>query len=112
MASIRRVHPSSIANLFVRSILADIGELHGGFSRDHWQATLAAFGHRCAYTGRPLTEAETDRDHAVPLNRTSGGLHMYGNLLPACRQANNEKGCCPTTRSCAACRAVSRASTD
>lgn len=95
MASIRRVHPSSIANLFVRSILADIGELHGGFSRDHWQATLAAFGHRCAYTGRPLTEAETDRDHAVPLNRTSGGLHMYGNLLPACRQANNEKGSLP-----------------
>ena len=95
MASIRRVHPSSIANLFVRSILADIGELHGGFTRDHWQATLTAFGHRCAYTGRALSEAETDRDHAVPLNRTSGGLHMFGNLLPACRQANNEKGSLP-----------------
>lgn len=95
MASIRRVHPSSIANLFVRSILADIGELHGGFTRDHWQATLTAFSHRCAYTGRALSEAETDRDHAVPLNRTSGGLHMFGNLLPACRQANNEKGSLP-----------------
>lgn len=92
MATIRRVHPSSIANLFIRSILADIGELQGGFTSQHWQQTLEYFGHRCAYTGLLLKPEETDRDHAVPLNRTSGGLHVYGNLLPACRQANNEKG--------------------
>ncbi|GAB3840315.1 HNH endonuclease [Hymenobacter jeollabukensis] len=92
MATIRRVHHSSIANLFVRSLLADVGEMHGGFTKEHWQATLDFFGNRCAYTGKALAPADIDRDHAIPLNRASGGLHRFGNLLPACRQANNEKG--------------------
>jgi hypothetical protein len=91
-ASIRRVHPASIANLFVRGILADIGQQLGGFSLEDWDDTLTFFKNRCAYTGQELAPANLDRDHAVPVNREYAGLHMHGNLVPASRAANNEKG--------------------
>ena len=32
-----------------------------------------------------------DRDHAIPMNRDHCGLHLYGNVLPATREANRQK---------------------
>ncbi len=87
----RRWNPGDAANSFVRVVLSDAGELLGGLSEDEWQRTLAFFDHRCAYTGEKLG-AEAVRDHAVPVNRTHCGLHLYGNVLPTTRAANSEKG--------------------
>lgn len=87
----RRWNPGDAANSFVRVMLSDAGELLGGLSEDEWQRTLAFFNHQCAYTGETLG-AEIVRDHAVPVNRTHCGLHLYGNVLPATRAANSEKG--------------------
>ena len=87
----RRWNPGDAANSFVRVVLSDAGELLGGLSEDEWQRTLAFFNHQCAYTGETLG-AEIARDHAVPVNRTHCGLHLYGNVLPATRAANSEKG--------------------
>ena len=87
----RRWNPGDAANSFVRVVLSDAGELLGGLSEDEWQRTLAFFDHRCAYTGETLG-AEVVRDHAVPVNRTHCGLHLYGNVLPTTRAANSEKG--------------------
>ena len=77
--------------VFVRVVLSDAGELLGGLSEDEWCQTLDFFNHRCAYTGEKLG-ADGVRDHAVPVNRTHCGLHLYGNVLPTTRAANSEKG--------------------
>ena len=87
----RKTNPGNAANAFVRVILSDAGTMLGGMSEDEWQKTLDWFGGRCAYTGEELAEGETDRDHAIPMNRAHCGLHLYGNVLPATREANGRK---------------------
>ena len=49
------------------------------------------FGGRCAYTGDVLVDGRMDRDHAIPMNRTHCGIHLYGNVLPATKEANRQK---------------------
>ena len=63
----------------------------GGVNEDEWQMTVDWFGGRCAYTGEELAEGETDRDHAIPMSSAHCGLHLYGNVLPATREANGRK---------------------
>ena len=63
----------------------------GGLREDEWQETLEWFDGRCAYTGERLADGETERDHAIPMNRTHCGLHLYGNLVPATREADRRK---------------------
>lgn len=48
---------------------------------------LAQFDNACAYCKAP-PEVE---DHLVPRNRTSGGLHSWGNVVPSCRRCNGLK---------------------
>ena len=88
----RKTNPGNAANAFVRVILSDAGTMLGRMSEDEWQKTLDWFGGRCAYTGEELAAGETDRDHAIPMNRAHCGLHLYGNVLPATRDANRPKG--------------------
>ncbi len=87
----RRSTPGGAANTFVRVILTDAGALLGGLTDEEWERTLAWFAGRCAYTGEALAEGRTDQDHAVPMNRAHCGLHLYGNVLPATRDANRRK---------------------
>ena len=87
----RRWNPGDAANVFVRVILSDAGMMLGGLTDLEWDQTLAWFGGRCAYTDEVLVEERTDRDHAVPMNRIHCGLHLYGNVLPAAREANRLK---------------------
>ena len=42
-----------------------------------------------AYTGQTLNEME--RHHAIPMNRAHCGLHLYGNVVPATKEANRRK---------------------
>jgi hypothetical protein len=85
-----RPTPGVVANSLVRYILTQAGLAAGGLSNEQWQRTLQAFNGCCAYTGQPLAPAE--KEHAVPMNRTQGGLHVFGNVLPATGAANREKG--------------------
>lgn len=87
----RRWNPGDAANALVRVILSDAGALLGGLTESEWDATLSWFGGRCAYTGHALTHGQMERDHAVPMNRTHCGLHLYGNVLPSTREANRQK---------------------
>lgn len=48
------------------------------------------FENRCAYCEKKLGDS-FDVDHLVPMNRTALGLHMYGNLVPACKTCNRAK---------------------
>ncbi len=87
----RRWNPGDAANAMVRVILSDAGALLGGLTDGEWDATLRWFGGRCAYTGDALTDGQMERDHAVPMNRTHCGLHLYGNVLPSTQEANRQK---------------------
>ena len=60
------------------------------FAGRAWR-TLDWFDGRCAYSGEELVEVEIDRDHAIPMSRAHCGLHLYGNVLPATREANGRK---------------------
>lgn len=87
--------PGDVANTLVRYLLTQAGLAAGGLTakgpNNQWQATLAAFGHRCAYTGADLTKVPVEKEHAVAINRTSGGLHVYGNVIPSTKEANADK---------------------
>jgi 5-methylcytosine-specific restriction endonuclease McrA len=43
----------------------------------------------CNYCGRTFKPAELTMDHLVPLTR--GGRSVQGNLVPACKECNNNK---------------------
>ncbi len=89
------------ANKAIRALLTAIGEyrdsqvlgiapsdLHGKKIKE---SLLTEFEGKCAYCDSSLVGFEFDVDHVVPINRTSGGLHMYGNLVPACKPCNKKK---------------------
>lgn len=87
----RKWNPGDAANAFVRVILSDAGAKLGGLTEADWDRTLNWFGGRCAYTGVELINGRMDRDHAIPMNRTHCGLHLYGNVVPATKEANRQK---------------------
>lgn len=63
------------------------GDLRGKKIR---AALIDEFENRCAYCEKKLGES-FDVDHLVPMNRSALGLHMYGNLVPACKPCNSAK---------------------
>jgi hypothetical protein len=87
----RRTRPGDAANLVVRCLLADAGNILGGLTEAQWQATLGYFGQNCAYTNKPLSGEIIVKDHAIPINKEHCGLHLYGNVLPCTREANAAK---------------------
>lgn len=88
----RQYHPGDAANEFIRVLLSDAGELAGGLSDEEWDKTLQYFGGRCAYSGERVTKESAEQEHAIPINRQHCGLHLYGNVLPATKKANSDKG--------------------
>ena len=87
----RKWNPGDAANAFVRVILSDAGAMVGGLTETEWRTTVDWFDGRCAYTGDVLAEDQLDRDHAIPMNRTHCGLHLFGNVVPATREVNRRK---------------------
>lgn len=87
----KKWNPGDAANAFVRVILSDAGTLLGGLSEAEWQTTLEWFDGRCAYTDQVLGDGAAERDHAIPLNRTHCGLHLFGNVVPTTKDANRRK---------------------
>ena len=88
---IRKTYPGDAANAFVRCILSQAGKLLGGLTEDEWNRTLSWFNGQCAYTGKKVAKTELELDHAIPMNRTHCGIHLFGNVLPATRSANRKK---------------------
>ena len=88
---VRKTSPGDAANAFGRCILSQAGTLLGGLTDDEWNRTLSWFDDRCAYTGVKLAKKEMERDHAIPMNRTHCGLHLFGNVLPSSKSANRKK---------------------
>lgn len=91
----RQYTPNDAANIFVRVLLSDAGKLAGGLSKEQENQTLEFFENCCAYTGEPLNINEDNKawdwDHAIPINQDYCGLHLYGNVVPATKNANGDK---------------------
>ena len=59
----------------------------GGVDPDTWQAIVVFYGGLCGFCeSRPWEQ----QDHLIPIAR--GGHHAAGNVVPACRRCNLEKG--------------------
>lgn len=89
---IRRYNFGGAANSFVRVLLSDASSVAGGFTDEDWKKTVDWFKGCCAYTGKRLDGADTEKDHAVPMNRTHCGLDLYGNIVPSTSATNRRKG--------------------
>ena len=74
-------------NLTVRNILSNLGS--ESFKKQDWENTLKYFDHSCAYCG--ATDEKLVMEHIVPINRKSLGEHRLGNLVPSCKQCNDNK---------------------
>lgn len=89
--------PGAVANTLVRYLLTKAGLTAGGLNAGQWQQTMATFDDCCAYTGESLRSIAPEKELAVPMNRTLGGLHVFGNVVPATAEASRQKAACPTT---------------
>ena len=89
---------ADIANTAVRVFLQQMGAAYdeerglppyaGG---KHFLSIREFFGERCCYCGDELMSNRTAQDHLVPMNKTSLGLHAWGNIVPACQDCNARK---------------------
>jgi hypothetical protein len=91
----------SAANEVVRATLTLIGQ-HRDFGvlgifpsslqGKKIRATLIEeFNNCCAYCSIEISNSTMEIDHLIPMNKSSVGLHMYGNLVPACSACNKAK---------------------
>lgn len=63
------------------------GAQPGVFTVNEWGRRLIEYGHRCAYCG---DQCDMQIEHVFPLGR--GGSSLIANIVPACRDCNQDKG--------------------
>ena len=80
---INRYKPSSISDT-VRGRLRPVHVSE--FIHYKWNVGIIL----CAYCNKVLTRSNLTRDHVTPI--ASGGTNHQDNLVPCCRECNNEKG--------------------
>jgi len=94
------VHKGDASNAAVRALLTLIGENHdlavlgtppGELRGKKLKQRLAIdFNNKCAYCNINVSD-KMEVDHVIPMNQKSLGQHMYGNLVPACKDCNRSK---------------------
>lgn len=87
-----------VSNQSVRNILTELSKrLYGGITEQEMEDTLDAFGWKCPYTGRDLTQSILNgdgsyvTDHIEPQNKEHCGLNVKGNLIIVDKKANAAK---------------------
>jgi hypothetical protein len=89
---------ADIANTALRIFLQQMGEaydrrrgLEPYNSKKDVHEVRAFFGDRCCYCGAGLQAGQVAQDHLIPMNKSSLGLHAWGNVVPACSPCNAKK---------------------
>ena len=88
---------ADIANTALRIFLQQMGAAYDterGFApygTKDFAEVRAFFGERCCYCGDDLQPNRVAQDHLVPMNKTSLGLHAWGNVVPSCQDCNARK---------------------
>jgi hypothetical protein len=52
---------------------------------------LEFFDHQCCYCGHLITADTLSQDHLIPMNKEHLKLHAWGNVVPCCKDCNNQK---------------------
>jgi hypothetical protein len=90
---------SDISNSAIRIFLQDVGKFYDearGYEPfvpkvAQKDELLDFFDHQCCFCGSPIDKKSLSQDHLIPMNKTSLGLHAWGNVVPCCSPCNNEK---------------------
>jgi 5-methylcytosine-specific restriction endonuclease McrA len=90
---------SDISNSAIRIFLQDVGKFYDearGFEPfgpkvGQKDELLKFFNHSCCFCGVEINRKTMSQDHLIPMNKSSLGLHAWGNVVPCCRECNNEK---------------------
>jgi hypothetical protein len=89
---------ADIANTALRIFLQEMGAAYDnerGLERydgvRHFPEVRAFFDEKCCYCGTELMSGRLAQDHLVPMNKSSLGLHAWGNVVPACQDCNAKK---------------------
>lgn len=90
---------SDISNSAIRIFLQDVGKFYDetrGFAPfgpkvSQKKELLEYFEYRCCFCGDPIDEKTLSQDHLIPMNKAMLGLHAWGNVVPCCKECNNEK---------------------
>ena len=90
---------SDISNSAIRIFLQDVGKFYDkarGFEPfaskvAQKQELLDYFRHQCCFCGITIDEKTLSQDHLIPMNKAKLGLHAWGNVVPCCKDCNNEK---------------------
>jgi hypothetical protein len=90
---------SDISNSAIRIFLQDVGKFYDqarGFEPfgpkvAQKDELLDFFNGQCCFCGTPIDKKSLSQDHLIPMNKSSLGLHAWGNVVPCCSPCNNEK---------------------
>ncbi len=90
---------SDISNFAIRAFLQKVGTAYDTARQlepfkptaRQWNQVLDFFDESCCYCGSVLKKDATTKDHLIPLNKESLGLHAWGNVVPCCRECNAVK---------------------
>jgi hypothetical protein len=88
---------SDVANTALRIFLQDVGEAYDQergltpFQPRDFQTVREFFLNKCCYCGDDLAANRVAQDHLIPMNKSSLGLHAWGNIVPACLDCNAKK---------------------
>jgi hypothetical protein len=90
---------SDISNSAIRIFLQDVGKFYDqarGYEPfvpkvAQKDELLDFFNHECCFCGSTIDKKSLSQDHLIPMNKTSLGLHAWGNVVPCCSPCNNEK---------------------
>ncbi len=90
---------SDISNSAIRIFLQDVGRFYDtarGFEPfvpkvKQKEELLDYFNYRCCFCGISIDKTTISQDHLIPMNKSSLGLHAWGNVVPCCKACNNEK---------------------
>ncbi|SPZ37421.1 HNH endonuclease [Plesiomonas shigelloides] len=90
---------SDISNSAIRIFLQEVGKFYDearGFESfvpkvGQKDELLSYFGHECCFCGAEIDRKSLSQDHLIPMNKSSLGLHAWGNVVPCCALCNNQK---------------------
>jgi len=90
---------SDISNSAIRIFLQDVGKFYDearGFEPfvpkvAQKDELLSFFNFKCCFCHTEINRKSLSQDHLIPMNKSSLGLHAWGNIVPCCSSCNNEK---------------------